>query len=121
MTVAAPELLVQALDKFMDNAASFCPAGGDITLQLNAQDNDWIIAVTNEGPLLPEDMQGQLFNSMVSVREKGADNVHLGLGLHIVSLIADFHDGHVHIQNLDDGSGVRCSLALKASSETPSV
>ncbi|MEH6570918.1 MAG: ATP-binding protein [Halioglobus sp.] len=121
MTVAAPELLVQALDKFMDNAASFCPAGGDITLQLKAQDKEWIIAVTNEGPPLPEDMQGQLFNSMVSVREKGADSVHLGLGLHIVSLIADFHEGQVQIQNLDDGNGVRCSLALKASSETPSV
>lgn len=119
MTVAAPELLVQALDKFMANAASFCPTGADITLQLKGKDKHWIIAVTNEGPLLPDDMQGQLFNSMVSVRDKGTDNVHLGLGLHIASLIADYHEGQVRIRNLYDGSGVCCSLMLKANLETP--
>jgi two-component system sensor histidine kinase ChvG len=119
MTIAAPELLVQALDKLMANAASFCPTGADITLQLKGKDNHWIIAVTNEGPLLPDDMQGQLFNSMVSVRDKGTDNVHLGLGLHIASLIADYHEGQVEIRNLDDGSGVRCSLMLNANLETP--
>ena len=54
-------------------------------------------------------MQGQLFDSMVSVREKSGQ-VHLGLGLHIVRLIMDFHGGRVRAENLDDGSGVRFIL-----------
>jgi K+-sensing histidine kinase KdpD len=71
--------------------------------------------VANEGPLLPESMQQQLFDSMVSVRES-SERVHLGLGLHIVRLIVDFHEGSVRAQNLEDGSGVifRVSFPLRA-------
>ena len=56
-------------------------------------------------------MQKQLFDSMVSLREKN-DEVHLGLGLHIVRLIMDFHRGRVSAENLDDNSGVRFTLAF---------
>ncbi len=113
-TIASPELLVQSLDKLMDNAASFSPVGGKIKLRLAAQEDDWKISVENSGPMLSESMQGQLFSSMVSVREKGSDNIHLGLGLHIVQLIADFHEAQVEIKNLEDGSGVSCSLIQKS-------
>ena len=113
MTIASPELLVQSLDKLMDNAASFSPAGGTIKLRLAALEDDWVISVENTGPLLSESMQDRLFDSMVSVRQKSTDDIHLGLGLHIVQLIADFHDGRVEIKNLPDGSGVSCSLIQK--------
>ncbi|MEH6519196.1 MAG: ATP-binding protein [Halioglobus sp.] len=113
MTLAAPELLVQALDKFMDNATSFCPVGGTISLHLRDEPDHWRISVSNEGPPLPEQMQGQLFDSMVSIRDKGSENVHLGLGLHIAQLIADFHEAQVDICNLADNSGVCCSIALE--------
>ena len=113
MTVASPELLVQSLDKLMDNAASFSPPGGIIKLRLAALEDHWKISVENTGPLLSESMVGRLFGSMVSVRDKSTDNIHLGLGLHIVQLIADFHEGQVEIKNLEDGSGVSCSLIQK--------
>lgn len=96
-----PDLLAQMLDKLFENAASFTPVGGHITLALGQSS----LRVTNQGPLLPAEMQAQLFDSMVSVREK-SDQVHLGLGLHIVRLIVDFHGASVRAQNLDDGSGV---------------
>ena len=113
MTIASPELLVQSLDKLMDNAASFSPPGGSIKLRLAALEDHWKISVENTGPLLSESMQGRLFSSMVSVREKNTDDIHLGLGLHIVQLIADFHEAQVEIKNLEDGSGVSCSLIQK--------
>lgn len=113
MTIASPELLVQSLDKLMDNAASFSPPGGTIKLRLAAIEDHWKTSVENTGPLLSESMQGRLFSSMVSVREKSNDDVHLGMGLHIVQLIADFHEGRVEIMNLEDGTGVSCSLIQK--------
>ena len=113
MTTACPELLVQAMDKLMDNAASFCPSGGTITLQLEEQERHWKLAVSNEGPTLPGEMQGALFNSMVSIRDKDSEEVHLGLGLHIVQLIADFHGAELDIRNLENGSGVCCSILLE--------
>jgi two-component system sensor histidine kinase ChvG len=89
------------LDKLFENAASFTPTGGRITLTLDQS----CLCVSNEGPLLPASMQTQLFDSMVSVRDQ-SDQVHLGLGLHIVRLIVDFHGASVRAENLQDGSGV---------------
>jgi K+-sensing histidine kinase KdpD len=57
-------------------------------------------------------MRHQLFDSLVSVRESHGDKPHLGLGLHIVMLIAEFHRGQVAAENLDDGSGVSFVVEL---------
>ncbi|QIB64654.1 proteobacterial dedicated sortase system histidine kinase [Kineobactrum salinum] len=112
------ELIVQALDKLMDNAASFTPAGSAIDIALQRREDDWEIQVCNEGPPLPGDMQGRLFEAMISLREaRAADTVHLGLGLYIVKLVADYHHGSVHARNRADGQGACFILALPA---TPS-
>lgn len=110
--IGAPDLIVQSLDKLMDNAASFCPEGGQITLQLSQADGHWHISITNEGPTLPDSRTDNLLQPMVSVRNKSSENVHLGLGLHIVHLIAQFHRGHVAMKNRPDASGVIATLAL---------
>lgn len=107
-----PDLVAQMLDKLMDNAASFTPEGGDITVSLGEHGDDQAdLRVRNQGPLLPESMQQQLFDSMVSVRQQ-SERVHLGLGLHIVRLIVDFHSGSVSAANLPDGSGVEFRVLL---------
>jgi signal transduction histidine kinase len=52
-------------------------------------------------------MAGKLFESMVSVRgANSATEPHLGLGLYIVRLIAEFHGGAAEALNREDGSGV---------------
>jgi dedicated sortase system histidine kinase len=108
----APDLIVQALDKLMDNAASFCPVGGVIELCLAATVEGWEIRLCNEGPTLPSGLQDRLFNPMVSLREAQSNEVHLGLGLHIVRLIVEFHHGRVMAQNLPDNQGVVISILL---------
>jgi two-component system, OmpR family, sensor histidine kinase ChvG len=66
------------------------------------------LSIANQGPPLPPDMQGRLFDSMVSVRtEQSRDEPHLGLGLYIVRLIAEFHGGEARAENLADARGVR--------------
>jgi signal transduction histidine kinase len=106
-----PDLVAQMLDKLVDNAASFTPAGGAITLGLAQTPTDAVITVSNDGPLLPAAMQQQLFDSMVSIRE-GDARMHLGLGLHIVRLIVEFHGGSVRAANRADGSGVVFEVRL---------
>ncbi|WP_045860672.1 ATP-binding protein [Teredinibacter purpureus] len=113
--LASGELLVQMFDKLVDNAADFCPKNGKIELGLYRQRNDIVFTVHNEGPPLPKHMHGQLFDSMVSVRDKPTkpDNgQHLGLGLYIVRLIADFHRGEVQCYNLPHNSGVMFEVRL---------
>ena len=112
MVAAVPDLIVQALDKLMDNAASFSPAQGKIELRLKAVSDGWDITVSNEGPTLPEELRDQLFDPMVSLRDTPSSGVHLGLGLHIVRLIVDFHLGRVKADNLPDKPGVAVMLHL---------
>ena len=66
---AAGDLLVQMMDKLVDNAADFCPTNGLVELGLYRTDRHIIITVRNEGPPLPSHMQNQLFDSMVTMRE----------------------------------------------------
>lgn len=112
-TLGSPDLLVQALDKLVDNAASFSSGAGPITLGLAQEGDYWRLSVSNRGPTLPAAMQGQLFEAMVSVRgERGGPGVHLGLGLYVVKLITEYLGGRVRADNLPDGSGVVVSLLL---------
>jgi signal transduction histidine kinase len=66
-------------------------------------------------------MADRLFESMVSVRSPGAKpdaqarpkaEPHLGLGLFIVRLIAEFHGGAARARNRPDGSGVTVEVAF---------
>lgn len=109
----APELLAQMLDKLVANAVEFADPGTSITVALERDTLGLRLAVANHGPPLPENMRGRLFDSMVSVRtEQSRDEPHLGLGLYIVRLIAEFHGGRATAMNRADARGVIVSVAL---------
>ena len=100
------DLLAQLLDKLFDNAIDFCTSGSVISVDVQQEQGYGCISITNEGPLLPAAMGEQLFDSMVSIRADKGDSTHLGLGLTIVRLVAEFHGGDVAARNLEDASGV---------------
>jgi signal transduction histidine kinase len=106
------DLIAQFLDKLVDNAVSFSEPGTRIAVDLVRAEDGLCLSVSNRGPLLPEHMRSQLFDSLVSVRSSRGDRPHLGLGLYIASLIAQFHRGRIAADNLADGSGVCVSLWL---------
>ncbi len=108
----SPDLIAQMLDKLMDNAADFCPAGGRVALQLDTEGADYRLTVSNEGPLLPPHLDDRLFESLVSSRSLPDSKPHLGLGLYIVRLIVDFHGGWATAMNLEDASGVAVQITL---------
>ena len=113
--LGSAELIVQMMDKLIDNAVSFSPAGAPIDVTLSSTRRTVVIGVVNQGPLLPESMRAQLFDSLVSVRTERGGRRHLGLGLHIVSLVAEFHSGTVRGDDLADGSGVIFQVTLPVS------
>ena len=98
--------MAQLLDKLVDNAVSFSPPGSRIDVTLAAGGDELVLSVANRGPTLPAKMRGRLFDSLVSIREQRDGRPHLGLGLHIVALVADFHGGRCEADDLPDGSGV---------------
>ena len=109
-----PELLAQLLDKLVDNARDFAPPGTTIELGVSRFKHQWLLTVSNQGPTLPPNLEGQLFDSLVSQRDaehKGA-SPHLGLGLYIVRLIALAHHGQAEAHNRAQADGVIFTITL---------
>jgi len=112
MLHGAPDLIVQLLDKLIDNAVDFSPAGATITVRLRIEPVAALIEVDNPGPPLPEHLQGRLFESLWQSRSDRDSRPHFGLGLYIVRLIAEFHGGEATAVSLPGGSGARISVRL---------
>ncbi|HEY7903196.1 MAG TPA: ATP-binding protein [Casimicrobiaceae bacterium] len=108
----APELVAQMLDKLVANAVEFA-TGDPIGVMLEPWHGGTRLAVSNVGPALPATMQDRLFDSMVSVRARSRDDVpHLGLGLYVVRLCAQFHGASVHADDRADHMGVVVSVVF---------
>ena len=105
----SPDLFSQMLDKIVSNAVDFNVKDKPVEIILSS--NTGIkISVKNHGSELPDEMQDQLFNSMISVRNKKSEEPHLGLGLYIAKHIAEFHNGSISAENI--GGGVCITINL---------
>jgi two-component system, OmpR family, sensor histidine kinase ChvG len=109
----APELVLQALDKLLDNARSFTPPDGWVHLELEAAGDGARLRVLNQGPPLPTTAPHRLFESLVSLRPERSGGMHLGFGLYLVRLVAELHRGEAAAADLDDGSGVQFEMLLR--------
>ncbi len=101
----APDLIVQMLDKLVENAVDFCPLSGTIHVRLRVAAGNYELTVENDGPPIPTAMLGLLFESLFEHRQGVDDKPHFGLGLYIVRLVAEFHGGGATAMNRADGSG----------------
>jgi two-component system, OmpR family, sensor histidine kinase ChvG len=107
------DLFFQMLDKLVANAVDFSYDDKQIRINLINKSGLPEIQVINSGPRLPEDMLDELFNSMVSVRnERSEAGPHLGLGLFVAKLIAEFHNGKISASNLKDEEGVCINIVF---------
>ncbi|PKI12639.1 proteobacterial dedicated sortase system histidine kinase [Colwellia sp. 12G3] len=108
-----PELLAQLLDKLLANAVEFSTIDTTIDIKLTLKNGYFILTISNIGELLPNAMQDRLFDSMVSVRKGKQDpQPHLGLGLYIAQLIAQFHLGSVELVNNENATGVDAIVTI---------
>ncbi len=98
-----PDRIRQMLDKLIENSVAFHRKQTPIELHLHREKEKTLLQVINQGPTIPDDMLGAIFNSMVSIRSQKDAKPHLGLGLYIVRTIAEHHNCTVSAANLDDG------------------
>ncbi|HXZ92023.1 MAG TPA: ATP-binding protein [Burkholderiales bacterium] len=109
----SPDLAAQLLDKLVENAVDFSTSGAPIRIELDEERGMALLKVINRGPLLPPEMRGRLFDSMISLRgERRGAVPHLGLGLYVARLIAEFHGGSIAADNLPAGDGVAITARL---------
>ena len=109
----SPDLAAQMLDKLVSNAVDFSVEGAAVTVEIAPEESYQRLSVSNRGPALPEAMAGKLFEAMISMRPASAGGEpHLGLGLYVARLIAEFHGGRIEAANLADGGGVEMRVML---------
>lgn len=112
-----PDAIAQLLDKLVANAMEFRAPGTSIDIALHKRSRQVVLGVSNTGAALPPGLASTLFSSMVSVRpeeqrSKEGRVGHLGLGLYIVRLVAEFHGGEARAENRPGNSGVTVSVVL---------
>ena len=104
--------LEQMFDKLMDNATSFCPEDGVVTVMVKQEKHFLQVDIENDGPLLATENVAQLCAPMSTNRSSGG-TIHLGLGLHVAKLIADKHQANILAKNRSDGCGVVFGVLFK--------
>ncbi|MES9993527.1 MAG: ATP-binding protein [Candidatus Thiodiazotropha sp.] len=107
----SPDLISQAIDKLVANAIDFHLPGSAIVLEVESDEKETVyFKVKNQGPKIAENDISKLFYAMESKRTNSDSQIHLGLGLYLVRLIAEFHEGSAWAKNETDG--VCFTLAL---------
>ena len=110
---SGPERLAQLLDKLLANAVEFSTINTCIDIELTTKNDLFILTISNISKLLPIAIQDRLFDSMVSVRKNNQDQQpHLGLGLYITQLIAQFRLGTVELMNNESATGVDAIVTI---------
>ena len=108
--------LERVLENLLDNAVSFSPAGGEVTIELERDEARVRLAVIDSGPGIPPEAREQVFERFHSLRPSEEDfGSHSGLGLAIARTIAEAHDGTLKATDRRDGqTGARLVLDLPA-------
>ena len=113
--VADPDRITQALMNLVDNAVRHTPSGGRVRLSAERRDGLAVAEVSNDGPAIPADDLGHVFDRFYRVSagtSEAQSGQHAGLGLAIVKAIAEASGGRAAASS--DASGTRFSILLPA-------
>ena len=108
-----PDRLAQVFSNLLLNAAKYTEAGGHITLSLDHENDEAIIAVQDNGVGIPPHALEQVFEMFSQVRSgeaRGAEG--LGIGLSLVRTLVQMHRGAVCAFSDGPGQGARFTVRL---------
>ncbi len=109
LVAGEPARLERVLVNLLDNAASFSPPGGVITVSVQRADGDVVLRVSDDGPGIAPEARTKVFERFHSLRPEGEDfGSHSGLGLAIARTIAVAHEGSLEAVERADGKPGAC-------------
>jgi signal transduction histidine kinase len=118
---ADPRRLTQVLDNLIGNAVKFSHVDGLVRVRLRYADGTWRIDVSDRGIGIPPDEAARLFGPFVrasNARIAGLPGT--GLGLVIVKMLVEMHDGHVTVDSvLNKGTTVSVFLPAHETATAP--
>ncbi|MCC6926034.1 stimulus-sensing domain-containing protein [Novosphingobium sp.] len=101
--------LERVLVNLLDNACTFSPPGGAVTVAIERSGDRIALSVSDEGPGIPVEEREKIFDRFHSLRPEGEQfGSHSGLGLAIARTIAEAHDGTLTAEDRPDGKPGAC-------------
>jgi two-component system sensor histidine kinase ChvG len=98
--------LGQVFRNLVDNAKSFSPPGGRVSVALRTEAGEALAVVEDEGPGVPAENLETVFERFYTSRPKGAAfGGNSGLGLSIARQIVEAHGGRVWAENRIEAGG----------------
>ncbi len=111
------DLLKQLLLNLIDNAVRNSPQGGEVIVSLDQHDEAVDIAVSDQGPGIPEQEQEQIFERFYQAPDSESRAVGgAGIGLAISRWVAQVHGGEIRVES-SVGQGSRFIVTLPLTSE----
>ena len=96
--------LMQVISNLLANAVKFAPAGGKVTVRIEAQEGWLAVSVEDNGPGIPAAAIPSLFQRYTRLERAATDVEGTGLGLMIVREIVEAHGGTVGVES-EEGRG----------------
>jgi PAS domain S-box-containing protein len=114
-----PIRLRQVLDNLIGNAIKYTPEGGAITIDVEVQNEQVILRITDTGPGIPPADQPHIFEKFYRASNVPKGVGGSGLGLAIVKSIVENHQGRIWVESLlGKGSAFTVVLPLYKQSVT---
>lgn len=111
------EFMAQAVANLLDNACKYTPPGGAVMLRVRRRSSgDIEFSVTDTGPGVPEEDRARVVQRFVRL-ENSRSEPGAGLGLSLVSAVAEAHGGRLELSEGPGkvgnmGPGLRVALVL---------
>jgi len=104
-------LLQRLIGNLLDNAMVHTPEGTAISVALEERDGRTILRVADDGPGIPAEDRGRIFDRLVRLDPSRSGPGH-GLGLSMVAAIAAAHGGTAGAVPTDQGLTIEVSLPV---------
>ena len=92
------KLIVQVIINIVDNAVKYTPAGSLIQIRAERKNGMVEVAISDNGPGIPDDQKEKVFDMFYSGANKVADSRRsLGLGLSLCRSIVNAHGGSIFV------------------------
>ena len=98
--------LRQLLTVLLDNAFSYTPAGGAVTLSGAVQGRRVLLRVADTGPGIPPEHVEHVFDRFYRGDQSRTQKEHFGLGLSIAAELAQLHGGSLRVAESTPGGTV---------------
>ncbi|WP_148410225.1 sensor histidine kinase [Murimonas intestini] len=97
------ERIAQVLSILIDNAMSYTPKGGQISLSLARSCSKLSYTVADNGPGIPDDQKEAVFERFYRTDKSHKSKSHFGLGLCIAQEIVKLHKGRIQVKDTPGG------------------